>query len=223
MKPSPRFFWLLVIGTAVSLVGFGLLAWRLSQGAANPAPQGLLQRADEKFLWTGGNHEQIIPPDETRFFAAPFPLENAAFTLEVSAQTGQSADPLMAWGVALTNDDGTWTMIGINGAGYVTARQCPQTTIPRLDECPPLIEPTQHILTYWKPFRFIHLRGVTNTLRLDFSPTQNRLTLRLNREWMWDLPYAPTHQDVYWGVWIQGGPDLLSAFTWGKIQVWSNQ
>lgn len=224
MKPSPRFFWLLVIMTMATLVGFGLLAWRLSRGAANPVYQGSLQWKDEEFLWAGGSDAQIILPAETRFFEASYSLESTPFTLEVSAQINQAADPLTAWGIALANDNGTWTMIGINGAGYVTARQCPQAMIPHLDSCPPLTEPTQQILTYWKPFRFIYQRGATNTIRLDFSPTHNQLTLHLNREWMWDLPYIPTDQGgVLWGVWIQGGSDSLSSITWDKTRVWSNK
>lgn len=223
MKPSPRFFWLLVIMTMATLVGFGLLAWRLSQGAANPAYQGSLQWTDDEFLWAGGSDEQIILPADTLFYDAPSLLKNASFTLEVSAQINQAADPFTAWGIALANNNGTWTMIGINGAGYVTARQCLQTMIPPLDSCPPLAEPTQQILTYWKPFRFIHQRGATNTIRLDFLPSRNQLTLRLNREWMWDLPYVPPDQVILWGVWIQGGPDSLSGFTWDKTRVWSNK
>ncbi|MCQ3933194.1 MAG: hypothetical protein DPW16_22320 [Chloroflexi bacterium] len=223
MKPSPRFFRLLVIMTLATLVGFGLSAWRLSQGDANPAHQGSLQWADEEFLWAGGSDEQIILPADTLFYDAPYLLKNAFFTLEVSAQINQAADPFTAWGIALANNNGTWTMIGINGAGYVTARQCPQAMIPHLDSCPPLTEPTQQISTYWKPFRFIRRRGATNTIRLDFSPTHKQLTLRLNREWMWDLPYRPTDQGVLWGVWIQGGPDSWSSFTWDKTRVWSNK
>ncbi|MBI5930299.1 MAG: hypothetical protein HY862_13395 [Chloroflexi bacterium] len=223
LNPTPRFFWLLVLGTLASLLGFGLLAWRLSQGVANPPHAGSLQWADEEFLWAGGSGEQLIPANETVFFAAPHPLNYSAFTLEISAQLSQTTDPVAAWGIGLANLDGTWMMIGINGAGYVTARQCPMENIPHLDDCAPLTEPTQHILTYWKPFRFIHLRGAGNTIRVDFSPTQNRLTLRLNQEWMWDLPYTPTGGAVNWGVWIENGPNLPSGLPWGKTQVWSDK
>ncbi len=223
MRPSPRFFWLLVMAMVTSLIGFGLLAWRLSQRTANPTQEMPLQWADDQLLWAGGNETQIIPPTDTFFFEAPHPLNGPAFTLEVSAQISQTADPLTAWGIALENDNDTWTIIGINGVGYVTARHCSQAAIVRLDTCAPLTEPTQQILTYWKPFRFIHLRGATNAIRLDFVASQNHLTLHLNQEWMWDLPYAPTSQALRWGLWIQGGPDLLSGITWDKTQVRSNQ
>ncbi len=182
-----------------------------------------IQWADDQLLWAGGNDAQLIPPTDTFFFEAPHPLDGLAFTLEVSARLNENADPFAAWGIALANDNGTWTIIGINGAGYVTARQCSQGIIVRLDTCHPLTEPSQQILTYWKPFRFIHLRGATNTIRLDFSPSQHHLTLRLNQEWMWDLPYVPADQSVHWGIWVQGGPNVSSRFTWGRGQVWSKQ
>lgn len=209
-------FWIaLIIATLVSITGFGIAAWQLSQGAADADRIGTLQWTDTRLEWT-----QALPPENSQFFEAPSFLNRDGFTLEVSAELDPTADSLDAWGIWFQNQSGGWTVIAINGAGYVTARQCLPQDMRRLDLCDPLTEPTQQILTYWKAFRFIRPAGEMNTMRVDYRQDDLQLTLRLNREWMWDIPYQPATNSIQWGLWAQGTTEINDSPRWSKIQVW---
>jgi hypothetical protein len=134
------------------------------------------------------------------------------FTVEVTATFPD--DQLAEWGIWLDNGNGTWTVVAINGGQYVTARTCPANHTGDLYECVPFTEPNQDILTYWKAFHHIRPGGEANTIRLHRDDAH--LALRLNNEWMWDIPYARSTDQLKWGLWSGGNqhPQWQQATIW---------
>lgn len=204
----------LVIATLFSIVGFGFAAWRLTIADYNQID--IAQWVDTELDWV---KDQSRPSQNMQFFEAPHSLNSTGFSVEVFAQLNADSDPSAAWGIWFKNQSGVWLIVAINGAGYVTARECPTQDMPRLDLCAPLTEPTQQILTYWKVFRFIRPRGEMNTVRVDYQADDLQVTLRLNHEWMWDIPYQPTTNTIQWGLWVQAKSNLQ----WSKIQGWKTK
>ncbi|MCI0712450.1 MAG: hypothetical protein L0154_20005 [Chloroflexi bacterium] len=165
-------------------------------------------------LWQGTAN----PPREDNIFwqsddlsALPEISTSNHFTLEVTATLPD--DQLAEWGIWLDNGNQTWTLVAINGGQYVTARICPAFYTGKLHDCDPFTEPNQRILTYWKAFHHIHRGGETNTIRLH--RTNAHLALRLNNEWMWDIPFEATAERLQWGLWTgEQYPEWEQATIW---------
>lgn len=133
------------------------------------------------------------------------------FTLEVTATLPD--DQLAEWGIWLDNGNQKWTLVAISGGQYVTARICPAFYSGELHDCVPFTEPNQGIRTYWKAFHHIRPNNRANTIRLH--RTSARLALRLNNEWMWDIPFATTAEPLQWGLWTANQhPDWEQATIW---------
>jgi len=194
---------ILIVGVAALLLGFGL---------ANPSvPTGHFQ-TDKTLLWTGTN-EITLNPSETFIATHPEPVPNAAFFIEVEASIS-SIDPLAAWGIWLEDDNRQWLVASVNADQYVTARLCDASFQSRLEDCMPLVEPTQRIWTFWKNFHLINPSGETNQIRLSYQPNQWNagLELRLNSAWMWDLTWQVPLKPIRWGIWAKSGPDESAQF-----------
>ena len=156
-------------------------------------------------LWLGAAN----PPREATVFwqsddltSLPEIPSNDNFTLEVTAILPD--EQLAEWGIWLDNGNGIWTLVAINGGQYVTARICPTDYSGELDECMPFTEPNQGILTYWKAFHHIQPGGKANTIRLHYTGVL--LELRLNNEWMWDIPFEALSEHLQWGLWTGDSP-----------------
>ena len=168
-----------------------LILW---QGAADPP------REDEVF-WQSQDLStlpEISTPDH--------------FTLEVTATLPD--DQLAEWGIWLDNGNQTWTLVAINGGQYVTARTCPALYTGELRNCEPFTEPNQGIMTYWKAFHHLRPGSEANTIRLH--RINGHLALRLNNEWMWDIPFATTAECLQWGLWTANQQP-----EWGQATVWN--
>lgn len=203
-----RWWWrLLPTGTLLLGVGITIGALILANGAADPPPAD-----DSDFIigdleWASGTGPHQLDPDGVFIATSPYLLlDDEAFTIEIEAQLGKNSDPMAIWGIWLENADGSWTILAINGAQYVTARRCPARFQEQLADCEPFIEPTQQIKTYWKLFHLINPAGQKNQLRVDYRSPRwpDGLTLWLNREWMWDIPFSPA-EPLQWGLWASGG------------------
>jgi hypothetical protein len=214
---------ILIVGTLLSVIGFGIAALMLAHGAADPPRAGALEWSDHAMVWAGGAEWQPLAASQSLIFTSPHPLPGGGFTLDIQATLADASDPMAAWGVWLETGDGSRTIIAINGAQYVTARRCPRQVQVPLETCNPLIEPTQRIQTVWKVFRHIHPRGEPNTLRLDSQPQRwsGGVTLRLNHEWMWDIPYSPPPESPMWGLWARGGPATAAYLRWIQVEIWA--
>lgn len=171
-----------------------LLQW----GAANPRFAGeLVFEAPPDWL----PNPQNLAGNATRWIDAPRSLPTTTFTLSFQARMEDGV-----WGIWLRNPEDEWVIIALQGE-YVTARRC-ASLFEILEDCPTFTEPSQGIPTYWKQFPFI--QPAENTIRLDYENEQ--LTLRLNQEWMWDLPTDVTGQ---WGWWLRG-----TQGEWQDIRIW---
>ncbi len=202
-----------MIGTLVSVLGFSGGAWILSQGAANPPRASQLIWEDRQMLWAS-THE--LSPGETAIMPSPMLIPMGWFSLEVQATLADGSDDLAHWAIWLETAAGDWLIIAISGAQYVTARVCPPDYQRVLVDCPATREPDQQILTYWKPFHHIRPVGQLNIIKLDYLVT-GQLTLHLNGEWMWHIPFDPPAQELQWGVWMQG----QSIMQWKRVKIWT--
>ncbi len=214
---------ILIIASILSLVGLGASAWVLSNGAADPPRAPALIWDDMTLTWAGGTASQTITRSTAVTSAQALPAK--LFSLEAQALLTSASDPLAAWGVWLEDAAGNRLMVAINGAQYVTARVCPKNLPDDLDSCAPLQEPNQHIRTVWKTFHLIHPRGQSNRIRLEYLPEDwtGGLRLRLNSEWMWDLPFHPPSGRVTWGLWGQPGPEAGASIRWTRVQIWADR
>lgn len=174
--PAPPLLRILAFGGAWAVaLGMIALAFALHSGAANPP------------------HSEALPLNE--------PIQNSPFTLELSHSLSHPDD---VWGIWLSVAPDERLVVALNGYAYVTARLCPMSiplSDPLLRACPPLIEPSQGIATDWKSFPHLHKAGQSNSLRL-YYPAQNgqsRVELRLNEEWMWNLPFTFDPAPSLWG------------------------
>lgn len=191
----------------------------LAAGAADPSP------ADDSGLvvgdleWAGGTGPRQLGPNSIFVATSPYLLGDEPFIIEIEAQLFEDSDPMAAWGIWLENADGSWTILAINAAQYVTARRCPVQFQGHLVDCEPFIEPTQQIATYWKLFHLIKPAGQKNQLRIDYLPPRwsGGLTLWLNREWMWDIPFTPA-EPLQWGLWAGGGTQESASLTLEQLR-----
>lgn len=221
LHPATQWLWrVLVTATLLSMMGFGLAAWILSRGAADPISPDLSLRSDTALIWAGGNDFQSLAADQTLIFTSPELLSLTEFSVNARAMVTSDSDTISAWGIWLQDADGKWLIVAINGAGYVTARLCPAEYHGLLETCDPLQEPSQKIFTFWKTFRFILPSGEINTIHLEYAPQnwQDGLTLRLNAEWMWDIPFQLSDDSVTWGLWARGGSEMASKLRWLEVQ-----
>lgn len=214
--------WRLLLGATVGgLVVMSIGVWLLSGGAANPSHPANRIWHDRSMLWAGGTTLQSLEFDQTAFFVAPEPLPTYPFTVEAQAILAATANPLGAWGIWIETANGERLIVAINGAQYVTARQCPASFEGSLSACATLSEPTQQIQTDWKYFRHIHPRGNLTAIRLDYRPPRwsGGLTLWLNHEWMWDLPFVPSSRGK-WGLWVGNEQKAPVQFQWREVSLW---
>ncbi|MCB9436559.1 MAG: hypothetical protein H6673_06120 [Anaerolineales bacterium] len=198
---SDQWLWRVVVGGTIMSMGLmGGMAWLLSQGFADPpAPPSTPLWQDTQLDWVPST---TLDSDTFSASTSPFLLPESNLLLE--AQAYIRADPLAAWGLWLLTKEGNYLVVGINGSQYVTARLCPTLEPARLEDCPPTVEPTQHILMYWKTYHHLYLYNQVNTVQL--VQAGDVLVLRLNQEWMWDIHYQPPPSRIQWGVWVYGGP-----------------
>lgn len=222
---SPRWLWhILVTGTVLSIIAIGSAVWLLKSGIADPPRAANLIWTDDEFKWLDQNNPLSIDPNQSYSFTAPHPLSNHAFSLEIVARIEATSNDWITWGIWLPTIDNNWLIIAINASQFVTARRCPPNFDGRLETCQPLIEPTQQIRTVWKSFHHLHPSGQINHIHLDYLPTvwADGLTLRLNDEWMWDIPYNPPDTNLQWGIWVHSGPESSASIHWINAQIWQD-
>jgi hypothetical protein len=221
----PRWLWhILVVGTLLGLVAIAMAAWILGKGISNPPRAANLIWTDQQLAWAGAVDPLSIAQDQTRIFTAPETLPNRPFSVEIEGRIENPSDELVTWGIWLETNENDWLIVAISGVQFVTARHCPINFHGHLETCQPLIEPNQQIRTLWKTFHHIRPIGQPNHIHLDYLPTEwaDGLTLRLNDEWMWDIPYIPPDSKLQWGIWVQGGPESPSAIYWINAQIWQD-
>lgn len=198
---SEQWLWRLVVGgTLLSLGVIGSGAWLLYQGSANP-PTLLISPHWQDTALEWGPPTTLLP-NTLVTATSPYALTNADTIIEAKAVLHD--DPLAVWGIWLQTDSGDYLVVGINGSQYVTTRRCSTLDSPQIETCPPTTEPTQRILTYWKTYHHLRPLPQANTIQLQHQGTL--LVLRLNQEWMWDIPYSAPANAIEWGLWTRGGP-----------------
>ncbi len=219
-----RWLWhILVFGTLLSILVVGGTALLLGLGVGNPKRAANLIWIDDQLRWAAGPQPLTIDSDQTLIFTSPELLPLQTFSLEITAKIEEGSDDLVAWGIWIEISNGNWLIIAINGAQFVTARECAAYFLAKLETCPPLLEPNQQIQTVWKTFHHIRPIGQTNHIQLDYLPNQwtHGLTLRLNDEWMWDIPYIPPNTKPQWGIWLQGS-EKSSKIRWINTKIWQD-
>lgn len=219
-----KLWWNFIIGGIIIVAfGMGIIVQILARGIADPPRPSTLFWQDQSFDWM---QEDPTVTDEATiiFFISPNQIPAKRFTIETTATLTSHNHPLHSWGIWLMDDHQSRLLVGINSAQYVTARRCPMNAvIYSLQQCEPLLEPSQQIRTFWKSFHHIHPHGEANQLRLDYLPPHwsGGLTLWLNQEWMWDLSFVPMVPNVEWGLWIQSySGEIPIDIHWHKITVW---
>lgn len=226
-QPAAHHRWLwhiFVFGTVLSILVVSGSALLLGLGVGNPKRTSNLIWIDDQLSWAEGPKPLTIDNDQTLIFTSPELLPLQTFSLEITGKIEEESDDLVAWGIWIETSRHDWLIIAINGAQFVTARLCPTHTSAKLETCQPLLEPNQQIQTVWKTFHHIRPIGQTNHIQLDYLPDQwtHGLTLRLNDEWMWDIPYtAPTTQPQ-WGIWMRGGSEESSKIRWINTKIWQD-
>lgn len=209
---SLEWWWrLLVSGTLLSIVGFGIATWLLKQGIADPTQSNDIYWQDDNMPWAQGIGQLL--PDHAHHTRSPVTLPNM-FMLQVEAVFDGEADLLANWGVWIEVDGNWWLIVALNNIRHVTARMCPADYTENLIDCIPLLEPNQHINTVWKTYHHIHPAGQPNQIQLACQ--HGLLSLRLNGEWMWDLPVIPGEQ---WGLWAQGGTEKTASLDWIRTKI----
>lgn len=198
----------------VVAVLLAVLSILLLAGVADPphADQLLMSRA---FLG-------VATPAVTEIFQvypSYYDLPARGFTLEAIAVHQQAS---LAWGLWLKTDS-HFLLVGIStegSHGYVTARLCPELSA-NFEACPTLSEPNQGIQTGWKEAIFLK-PSEQNEIYLHYEPERGVLVLRLNREWMWDLPFLAPPQ-VEWGRWQRADLDTgINELNWLLLRVWGD-
>lgn len=165
------------------LIGGAVL---LSNGLADPP------RADHLIIDESHNIEAGWNPNSRL-------IQSRIFTLEGVAALGNFAGE---WGIWVQDMDGGRVVAAINGYGFVTARRCAPDTL-NLTDCPTLTEPTQGVATRWIAFPHLQDAPAENRLRLHYpaATAASALELRLNNEWMWDIPLDLGEGAIIWGLW----------------------
>ena len=184
----------------LTMSGAGLLAL----GLANPPHASKLA------------YDLEVTPFSTQY---PLPVED--FTLDLYATIPTDASLTTAWGLWLENEQGQWLIVALNGAQYVTVRQCPLKFTGQLIECPPLTN-TQSP-TYWQRFHHIQPNGTKNHLRINYvkNETESNLAIWLNDEWVYTIPLLPLSTNPQWGYWQS--PTTVIEWHLAESRVWINQ
>lgn len=219
-EKAPRSLaWLIMGGTGLLLSVMALGALALANGAGDPP------RASRTVLYDPTRDALVsgiiaLDPNE-QLWEVGLSLPADAFSLEASARLTSDSDPSTAWGVWFEDAEGQRVVIAISAegsSGYVTARRCTAPELP-LEDCEALIEPNQHIKTHWKQSPFLKPVGSTNLIRLDYLPERwgGGVSLRLNHEWMWDIPLTWGDE---WGLWVRGGRNRESTLEWQSLKLW---
>lgn len=206
--PPPKYLWRLMLGIGCGLVLLiPLSAIALGLGLADP-PQAEQLLYDYRANQDPFNALDLSNP----ILTFPESIQAESFTIEMSARLHPESDFYAAWGVWLESAE-NYRLILINGTGYVTALSCPALEM-ALDDCalPP------DAATQWRYFHFLRPLGEVNQIYLHYDPERpNLLSLRLNREWMWDVPYTLPPEGLRWGVWRDA-----SAWSFERLRLWTN-
>ena len=189
----------LLISILLTLSGAGWLAL----GLANPP------RASDRAY-----------PLEDMSTRRAYPLPADEFTLDILATIPPHEHLTTAWGVWLSDGADHWLIIALNGAQYITVRQCPVGFTGQLVDCPPVTTLTQ-TTTYWRRFHHIQPNGIENHLQINhLASDENSLGIWLNAEWVYAVPFNPT-ENSQWGLWQL--PNTTLEWHASQSNVWINE